>query len=385
MRVVVAPDSFKGSVSAQQCARALTRGILSRAPLVEIVSTPLADGGEGTLDALALRGFEIREGFAPDAHGVTRQVRSAWQADTVVIESAQACPFIPDSSSEDALLASSSGVGVMINTAIRQGASHVLLAVGGTASSDGGKGMLEELGVRFLDTEGKRLQPGGGSLKNLAHIKLEGLAPKLSGTSIRLLSDVENPLLGANGAAQVFGPQKGADDSGVRDLEEGLSKLASLLGPDMASAAGAGAGGGLGFAALSALQASQVSGAETMIDLMELKAQVQSADLVITGEGSFDSQSLGGKLTGAVLALAARSGVPAVVVCGIDTLSAGKELEGLTVHSVLPLSFWEPNPKKSMEDAERLLEDVGKRLGNLLSDASSDLRAGFEARSKLRE
>jgi len=243
------------------------------------------------------------------------------------------------------------------------------LTVGGTACSDGGKGMLEELGVSFLDVKGKPLAPGGGSLKDLASVELGGLDPRVSRISLRLLSDVVNPLLGPTGAAEVFGPQKGADASAVAELEQGLAKLASLLGSEKASSAGAGAGGGLGFAAIAALGASQESGALTMINLVGLEAHVKSADLVITGEGSFDSQSVNGKLTGQVLALAAGHGVPSIVVCGIESLSENDRGEHLTVDSVVPLSLWEPNRELSITNAETLMEKAGKHVGMLVSES----------------
>ena len=369
MKIVIAPDSFKSSLSSQRCASALAKGILSVAPDCTVVSVPLADGGEGTVDSLVLQGFEAREGLAPDAHGVPRSVRSAWIGTTAVIESSQACVFVPGSSAEDALRASSNGVGVMMSAALDNNASEIMLTVGGTACSDGGKGMLEELGVSFLDVKGKPLAPGGGSLKDLASVELGGLDPRVSRISLRLLSDVVNPLLGPTGAAEVFGPQKGADASAVAELEQGLAKLASLLGSEKASSAGAGAGGGLGYAAMAALGASQESGALTMINLVGLEAHVKSADLVITGEGSFDSQSVNGKLTGQVLALAAGHGVPSIVVCGIESLSENDRGEHLTVDSVVPLSLWEPNRELSITNAETLMEKAGKHVGMLVSES----------------
>lgn len=377
MRLLLAPDSFKSSLSSQECARALCRGILSVAPECEIASIPLADGGEGTIDALVSHGFEPRESLAPDAWGVMRRVRSAWRGGTAVIESSQACVFIPDATPSQALAASSTGVGVMVRSALDKGALEILLSVGGTASSDGGKGMLEELGIAFLDAEGRRLAPGGGSLRELSHVDIQGRDARFHTVPVRLLSDVSNPLLGSSGAAEVFAPQKGADAASVILLEEGLTRLASLVSPDVASSPGAGAGGGLGFAAMAVLGATQESGAQTMMGLVDLEAQLMGADLVITGEGSFDDQSLGGKLTGEVLGLAARHGVPCIVVCGVERLSSNDLLKNLTVHSVVPLSFWESNPKRSIANAEALMEKAGEHVGLLLSPSGVNAEPGL--------
>jgi len=229
VRVLLAPDSFKGSLSAPEVATALAEGIRQAQPLAVCIEHPLADGGEGTVNVLAAAGFDTVEVPVVNHRGEEILALLASHGDLVVVESAQACPFTPDATAADALSASTRGVGMMIAAALDRGASRIYLAVGGTATTDGGAGMLAALGAQFVDNHGRVIPDGGGALIDIDSIDLRSLDSRLAEVEIVLLSDVDNPLLGESGAATVFAPQKGADRVAVTRLEEGLSHFARLL------------------------------------------------------------------------------------------------------------------------------------------------------------
>jgi glycerate kinase len=366
MKVLLAPDSFKSSLSAQECANALAEGIRSVDADCKIVAIPLADGGEGTIDALVAYGFSATVVDVTDSQGAAHTASIAWGPEVALIESAQACGFVAGAPVTHALRASTHGVGMLIRHALDAGVGEILLGVGGTASTDGGAGMLEELGVRFTDASGMPLGAGGGALVNLRHVDLTGLDSRLGKIRLRLLSDVDNPLLGPKGAAQMFSPQKGADPQAVAELDEGLRTLSTVIDPATADLPGSGAGGGLGYAAMAVLGAVQESGARVIMDRVDLEEQLATADLVVTGEGSFDDQSLGGKITGQVLAMAARHNVPSLVVCGVEALATRDVLADYTVKSVIALSELEPDLTRSIANARALLVRAGERIGHLL-------------------
>jgi glycerate kinase len=255
---------------------------------------------------------------------------------------------------------------MLIRHALDVGVSEILLSVGGTSSSDSGVGMLQELGARFTDALGEPLGPGGGALVDLRQVDLSGLDSRLGTIRLRLLSDVDNALLGDEGAARVFAPQKGANAEGVKHLEEGLRTLSDLVDPATAHRAGSGAGGGLGYAAMAVLGAVQESGARVIMDRVDLEEHLATADLVVTGEGSFDDQSLNGKITGQVLAMAARHNVPSLVVCGVEALATRDVLADYTVKSVIALSELEPDLTRSIANARALVVRAGERIGHLL-------------------
>ena len=316
MRIVVAPDSFKGSIGAQAAAAALARGWRAVRPGDEVVCLPLADGGEGTLEVVAAA--------APAArwHRVTVTGPGGEPADcpwlslpdgTAVIELARASG-LPLLRRPDPLGAHTRGLGEALAAALDAGAGTVLIALGGSASTDGATGALAALGARFLDAAGRPLPPGGGALPGLAAADLSGLRPPPPG-GVTCLTDVAAPLLGPAGAAAVFGPQKGAGPAEVARLEAGLARLAALLGGEPA-APGAGAAGGTGYGFAAAWQASITAGAPELCRLAGLAEALDGADLVITGEGCYDRTSLTGKVVGTVLAAARAAGVPAAVAAG---------------------------------------------------------------------
>ncbi|HEX2235384.1 MAG TPA: glycerate kinase [Actinomycetota bacterium] len=329
MRVLIAPDKFKGTLRASEAARAMARGAQRSSAGCSTIVVPLADGGEGTVQALlealggelvAARvhgplGAPVDGGFALLGRG-----RAA-----VEMSSGAGLAQVPEGRL-DALRASSRGAGELVSTALDRGARDVVVGVGGSASTDGGTGAARVLGWRFVDRRGGDLDPGGGALRSLARIDGDGVDERLGECSIVGACDVSNPLLGPAGAAHVFAPQKGASAREVDALEEGLGQLADRiradLGIEVASAWGAGAGGGMGAGLLAFFGASLEPGFELVARVVGLDARVGQADLVLTGEGRLDAQSLGGKVPVGVAARARAHGVPCVAIAGDVLLDA---------------------------------------------------------------
>ncbi|MBT2518391.1 glycerate kinase [Streptomyces sp. ISL-90] len=319
-RIVVAPDSFKGTASAADAAAALARGWHTVRPDDELVLRPMADGGEGTLDAFEAAVPDARQMPVTVRGPVSEPVESHWlllpgDRPAAVVELAATSgitlldPLAP-------LDAHTAGFGEAIAAALDHGVDRVLLALGGSASTDGGVGALAVLGARFLDASGRPIKVGNRGLGTLAHVDLSGLRPLPPGGAV-ILGDVTNPLLGPLGAAAVFGPQKGADAAGVEVLESNLARLARLL-PANPRTPGAGAAGGAGFGLL-AWGAEMGGGAALVARTVGLADVLQGADLVITGEGRFDGQSEAGKAPTVVAALAGDAGVPTALVAGAIT------------------------------------------------------------------
>jgi glycerate kinase len=343
MRIVVAPDSFKGTVAAPAVAAALAAGWRSERPGDPVVEVPMADGGEGTLDALAAavpgavrRPVRIQ---GPDGRPVDAEFLMLPDG-TAVVELA-ATSGITLLQQPRPLSAHTRGFGAAIRAALDAGATGLVLAIGGSASTDGGTGALRELGALLLDASGREVEDGGAGLLQLTRVDLSavlGLPPD----GVRVLTDVTSPLLGPRGAAAVYGPQKGASPADVAALEAGLRRLAAALPVDP-DAPGAGAAGGTGFGLL-AWGATLAQGAPTVAEAAGLIDAIASADLVITGEGRFDEQSALGKVPEAVRALAASAGVPVALVAGsIDVEPAAYSAAVSLVDLVGPaLSFADP-------------------------------------------
>jgi glycerate 2-kinase len=316
MRVVVAPDSFKGSIGAAEAAAALAAGWRDARSGDELVCLPLADGGEGTLQVLAAADPAARWHCVPVTGPDGRVVPSRWleRGDrTGYVELAQASG-LPLMAALDPLGAQTTGTGELIAHALDAGARRIVIALGGSASTDGGTGALAALGARFLDAAGQELAPGGVALGALAAADLTGLRPPPAG-GVNCLTAVRAPLLGPRGAAAVFGPQKGADAAQVALLEPGLGRLARVLGGDP-STPGAGAAGGTGYGLAAAWGAVITPGAAELGRIVGLDRELRRSDLALTGEGRYDDTSGDGKITGSVLAAAARAGVPAALVAG---------------------------------------------------------------------
>ena len=322
MKVVLAPDSFKGSISAADAAAALAAGWRTVLPDAEIVARPMADGGEGTLAAFAaaVPGSIRMPVTVTGPHG--RPVAASWlllppTADapdgTAVVELASTSGIELLGDELRPLDAHSGGFGEAIAAALDHGVSRLVLGIGSSSSTDGGTGVLTALGARFTDAEGRPIPPGARGLDSVQSADLSGLRAQPAG-GVVVLTDVTNPLLGASGSAAVFGPQKGLDPADVERADAGLARLAALLPADPTTP-GAGAAGGVGFGLL-AWGARLVPGAAEVAELIGLRAALAAASVVVTGEGSFDGQSSAGKAPTHVAALAAQAGVPVALVAG---------------------------------------------------------------------
>ncbi|KUI42534.1 glycerate kinase [Mycobacterium sp. IS-1590] len=324
MKIVLAPDSFKESMTASEAVAAMTAGVAAVLPEADVVGVPMADGGEGTVDAVvdALHGEHV-EAPVSDALGRTVTARYGYVPlrQLAVIEMAAAAGLeLIAPGQRNILCATTFGVGQLIRAALDRGAEDFLIGLGGSATNDGGTGMLTALGVAFLDADGKPLAPGGADLERLARIDVSGMDPRLREVRIRVASDVTAPLLGPGGASAVFGPQKGARPEDVTRLETGLSRLASVasetLGTTRPQRPGAGAAGGVGFALVEFLGAVSRSGVEEVAETVGLERALHGADWVFTGEGSVDAQTVMGKTPFGVAQAALRAGARVVIFAG---------------------------------------------------------------------
>jgi glycerate 2-kinase len=368
MRVVVAPDKFKGSLTAAEVAEAVAGGLRAVRPDLEIICVPIADGGDGTVAAALSRGFAevILEAAGPT--GIHGRVSYARDGQRAVIELAAVCGLdrLPDRR-PDPLGASTYGLGQVLGHAMQGGVQEIVLGIGGSASTDGGAGMAQALGARLMDAQGAELPRGGAALTSLHSLDLSGLRQTVGTTRTVVASDVDNPLLGPRGAAAIFGPQKGASAGDVRLLEAGLTRWSGVVceavGHDYADRPGAGAAGGTGFAALALLGAELRPGIELILDLLRFDEAVAGADVVITGEGSLDEQSLSGKAPIGVAQAAARASVPVIAVAGRTELSP-KRLRDAGIQAAYPLSDLEADPARSIANAAALLTWVGRTIAS---------------------
>ncbi|UOY03431.1 glycerate kinase [Blastococcus sp. PRF04-17] len=374
-RVLVAPDKFKGSLSGAEVAAALARGLTAAAPGVEVRSLPVADGGDGTLAAAEAAGFERVPVTATGPTGQPVGTAFGRHGDRAVVEMADVSGLsrLPDGRPAP-LAATSRGTGEVIAAALADGARRIVLGIGGSACTDGGAGMLQALGARLLDEDGRELGPGGAALGRLARVELDRLHPALSGAEIVVACDVDNPLTGPLGAAAVYGPQKGATPEDVALLDAHLVRFADLLaeatGRDVRDERGAGAAGGVGYAALAVLGATLRPGIDLLLDLLDFSSHVHDADLVVVGEGSLDEQSLRGKAPVGVARLARAAGARVVAVCGQTTLGT-EQLRAAGIDAVYALAHLEPDPQRSMAEAAPLLE----RVAGLLAERELSRRA----------
>lgn len=325
-KIVVAPDSFKGSLSAPQVAAAIEAGIRLALPEAEVVKVPVADGGEGTMETLVealggkyvtclvndplMRPISASYGLVNTPQGVTAIIDMASASGLTLLSQQERNP----------LVTTSYGTGQLIADACNRECRHIVLGIGGSATNDAGKGMLEALGCRFLDREGHELNPGGESLNDLDTIDTSGLNPALQTCDFTVICDVDNPLVGPEGAAYVFGPQKGATPHGVVTLDNGLRQFAHCVkewsGKEVAEVRGAGAAGGLGAACLAFLRATLKPGIDTVLDILQFDRLIEGADLILTGEGKIDRQTLMGKVPYGILRLSRKKSIPVVVLGG---------------------------------------------------------------------
>ena len=377
MKVVIAPDSYKGCLSALEVAKAMERGVLSVFPSAEVRKIPIADGGEGTVAALvtATNG-QLRQTEVTDPLG--NKIIAHWgvlgDGRTAVIEMAAASglPLVPKEK-RDPRVTTTYGTGELIKAALADGLAKIIIGIGGSATNDGGTGMARALGVRFLDAAGQEVAAGGGSLAEICQIDTTGLDPRLKNTEIVVACDVDNPLCGTRGASAVFGPQKGATPEMVQQLDAGLAKYASCArqatGRDVAEKAGAGAAGGLGAGLMFFTPAQLKPGVEIVLDAVGFSDVVRAADFVITGEGRTDFQTAFGKAPVGVAKVAKAHGVAVFCISGglgdgaDDVLAQG--IDAVMSICDRPLSL-----EECMAAGAQLIEPAAARLCRIVKAVS---------------
>jgi glycerate 2-kinase len=363
MRVLVCPDKFRGTLSARQAAEAIARGWRRARPDDELELVPLADGGEGTLDVLAPG--EPTSSARRITRTVTGPRRDPVDAvagiaeGTGIVEIARASGLgLLTEARRDPRRTTTRGTGELMGAVLDEGVGRLLVCLGGSATNDGGVGMARALGIRFLDAEGNEIRGGGAALLDLARIDARGIDSRLASVNVVGVTDVDNPLCGPNGASATFSPQKGASPDDVWELDRALGHLAAVtardLGVDLQHEPGAGAAGGLGFGLLAFCGATLRPGVEVVMEACSFAERIARADMAITGEGSFDQQSLHGKVPDGVMRAAALVEVPVAVVCGKATVHPA----GVTVRSLVD----RVGPDRAFDDPRRSVEIVAEEI-----------------------
>jgi len=358
MKIVVAPDSFKGSLTAVEVADAIWQGVREIFPEAKIVKIPMADGGDGTVQCLvtATGGEILREKVTgPLGDEALASYGILGDKKTAVIEMAEASglTLVPENK-RNPLITTTYGTGQLIKAALDQGCRKMIVGIGGSATNDGGAGMVQALGVKLLDREGKEIGFGGGELKKINRVDISNLDSRLSDTKVLVASDVTNPLCGLKGASRIYGPQKGATPKIIEELDESLAHFAEIikrdLNKDIKNMPGAGAAGGLGAGLMAFLDAELRPGIEIMIEIVKLEQAIKDADLVITGEGKIDSQTIYGKAPIGVAKIAKKYNVPVIAVAAIVSDDADivhqYGIDNLIKVSEPPMSLAEPKSKK---------------------------------------
>ena len=383
MNIIIAPDSFKGSLPAAEATEAIRQGIRAVMPEAETVSLPLADGGEGTVEALvaATRGRFIKtKVLGPLGDPVEARWGMLGDDVTAVIEMAAASglTLVPPEK-RNPLVTTTYGTGELIRAALDAGCSKLIIGIGGSATNDGGAGVAQALGARLLDAEGKPIGWGGGALANLEKIRIEGIDERLPRLEVKVGSDVSNPLCGPEGASAVYGPQKGATPEMVETLDKALAHYAEVIARDLKvdvkNRPGAGAAGGLGAGLMAFLNAKLHSGVVLVLEATGFEEYLESADLVITGEGKIDSQIHYGKALAGVGALAKRHGVPVVAVAGAIDVDPDRLAE-MGIVAVMPCASGPMPEAESIQRAAELVQEATERIMRLVLVGRQIARAG---------
>lgn len=373
MRVVIAPDSFKGSLTALEVADAVEKGLRRVIPDLEAIKVPMADGGEGTVQSLvdATGGRIIkRKVTGPLGEEVEAQFGILGDGVTAVIEmaSASGLPLVPPEK-RNPMITTTYGTGELIKAALDMGCRKFIIGIGGSATNDGGAGMAQALGVKLLDKDGKQIPFGGGGLLKLERIDISTLDPRIRESEIVVACDVDNPLTGPRGAARVYAPQKGATPEMVEILDEALKRFAEIirrdLGKDVENVPGAGAAGGLGAGLMAFLNAELRSGVEIVIETVKLEEKMKGADLVITGEGGIDSQTVFGKTPIGVAKTAKRFNLPVIAIAG----GISDDASVLYRHGIDAMVSIIPRPmslEEAMSRGAELVADAAERAARLL-------------------
>jgi len=363
--VLVASDKFKGSLTAAAVGEAVSAGIRGVCPNTKVVVVPVADGGDGTLAAAIAAGYHAVPVTASGPTGESVATCYAQRGDRAVVELADVSGLSQLSGGLAPLTASSRGTGEVIAAALDAGCRRIVLGIGGSASTDGGAGLVSALGGRLLDAGGGEIANGGAALEHIERLDLSGLHPRLADAEIVVACDVDNPLTGPHGAAAVYGAQKGASPDDVGRLDGALGRWADVVADatssDHREAPGAGAAGGVGFAAIALLGAQLRPGIDLMLDLVDFHRWLAGARLVVTGEGSLDEQTLHGKAPAGVAAAARAAGIPVVAVCGRSLLTT-EQLAAAGISAAYSLKDLEPDVQRSMTNAAPLLERLAGRI-----------------------
>jgi len=370
--IVVAPDSFKGSASAPEAAAALARGIRRVLPDADVRLCPMADGGEGTLDAVLSRGGSRRTARVTGASGTPTDADFGVLADgaTAVIETAQVVGLTDAAGAHrDVESRTTRGMGELLRKLLDAGVRQFMIGLGGSSTNDGGAGLLAALGLELLDANGVSVDASPQGLQRLAQVRAERLDPRLASARITVMSDVTNPLLGEGGATAIFGPQKGVRSDRIADVDAQIGHFAALaeqaMGREASKLAGAGAAGGLGFA-LQLLGGSMRSGAEVVADLIDLDTALRDAAWLITGEGRTDAQTLLGKTPLVVATRARRHSVPATLISGGIERAALQQL-GPHFAGCFALPFGPASLEQCMAEAPSLLADCAEQATRLFA------------------
>jgi glycerate kinase len=373
MKIVIAPQGFKGGISGLEAAEAIARGVIAAVPGAETVLAPVADGGDGTLNALVdATGGQV---FTSTVTGpLSQPLEAQWgvmgDGRTAVIEMARASglALVPQRH-RNPKITTTLGTGEILKEALDKGFTRIIVGLGGSATNDGGTGMATALGVKFLDAEGRPLHPGGAALARLARIDVSGLHPKLGETSVIAATDVTNPLCGPQGASAIFGPQKGATEDVVRELDAALANFARIVvrdvGRDVAEQPGAGAAGGLGAGLMAFAGAQLQSGIDMICQVLDFDSNLEGADLVITGEGRADRSTIFNKAPVGVARHARAHGVPTVLLAG----SLGPGYEELYDHGIASVMCIADRPmtfEQSLTRTGELLESAAERAMRLI-------------------
>lgn len=373
MRIVVAPDSFKGSLSAVSVADAMERGIVSVFPDASVIKVPIADGGEGTVEALvaAVGGQILKQSVTGPLGG---KIEAIWgilsDGETAVIEMAAASglPLVPKDK-RDPRFTTTLGTGELVKAALDRGLKKIIIGIGGSATNDGGAGFVRALGVRFYDASGQDLPEGGAALAKLDKVDTTGLDPRLADTTILVACDVDNPLCGPRGASAVYGPQKGATPEMVQELDKALAHYAILArgatGRNIADMPGAGAAGGLGAGLLYFTGAALRPGVEIVLETVGFPAMVETANFIITGEGRTDFQTAFGKAPVGVAKIAKQFGKPVICLSG----GLGKGADDVLAQGIDAIMSIVPGPMsldECMSSSDTLVEAAAARLCRLV-------------------
>lgn len=372
MKIIVAPDSFKSSMSAISAANAIERGIKKAGDFYntnyDVIKVPMADGGEGTVDAV-INSIGGRKIYTEVLDPLGRKINSFFGIlgkETAIIEMAASSGLhLLSDKEKNPMETTTYGTGQLIKRALDEGCKHIIIGLGGSATNDGGVGMAQALGIKFLDNEGREIGFGGQNLKHIKSIDISGLDKRIDDVKITVASDVKNPLCGPQGASAVYGPQKGATPEMIKILDDNLKHLTEIikkdLKKDIRNIPGAGAAGGLGAALIAFLDANILPGIEIIMELSNFEQQVENCDVVITGEGSTDYQTMFGKVPYGVGQVAKKYNKPLICISG----SLKEGYESLYDEGVTALFSISPGPislKDSIERGDELLERVSENV-----------------------